>query len=168
MGEGDGTSAGIESEVAEVPIEVAGVEVELESAEVENPPEVRVVVSCTIPSPPHGLKGEHASHRHTHPLLGFGSRSTADGVAQRREVGHMCILTTLCPGSKLPDLNFLPLHVCPQKRPHSSLPVIKNKTQHPPTPPSTASILFIASKACADISCLCRRWGWWVGGICLI
>ena len=49
--EGDGTSAGIESEVAEVPIEVAGVEGELESAEVEYPPEVRVVVSCTIPSP---------------------------------------------------------------------------------------------------------------------
>ena len=179
-GEGDGTSAGIESEVAEVPIEVAGVEGELESAEVENPLEVRIVVSCTVHSPPprpHGRTrfalarsrlakdqerkrtystDSHKPHHNgdelpieltmeekllaallqanaelvDHPLLRFGSKSTADGVVQR-----MCILTRLCPRSKPPDLNFLPRQLRPEEHPHSPLPNTRNKTQHPSTPP---------------------------------
>ena len=54
MGEGDVTSAGIESEVEVV-------EGELESAENGNPLEARIVVSCTMHSPstasrPHKLR----------------------------------------------------------------------------------------------------------------
>lgn len=41
----------VRGEVAEVEIVAAAVEGELESAEGENPPEVRIVVSCTIHSP---------------------------------------------------------------------------------------------------------------------